>query len=144
MKWLKDVDIVYTSKSTFPGADIYNLFAGLESTVHAFYIPPRDKQAYKDTDFNQVTEQSKEILAGLAENSGGLFRTAAEPESDMAAIAAKVDSYYVLNSPPFPEKEKLQSACPIKRYSPGLILFPLASEKQNARSKMILRESKSN
>jgi hypothetical protein len=113
-RWLIDVEDVFFGKSTFPGPDIYNLFAGLETTFHAFLVSPVDAAAHKDADFKHVTEQCKEILTGLAKNSGGLFRTLTEPDNDMAAIAEKTDSYYILNFRPVSEYKKVRIQLPDK------------------------------
>jgi hypothetical protein len=114
---LLEIEEVYTDKSIFPGPDIYNLLSGLEATVHAFYVSPRDPALGHDPDFKNVAEQSLEILAGLANNSGGLLRSFTEPESDMAAIADKVDSYYVLNFSPVLGYRNVDIRLPDKKMS---------------------------
>jgi hypothetical protein len=116
-KRLLEIEEVYVDKSTFPGPDICNLLTGLEATLHAFYVSPRDPALGNDPDFKNVAEQSRKILAGVANNSGGLFRSFAEPESDMAAIAEKVDSYYVLNFSPVLGYRKVDIGLPDKKLS---------------------------
>jgi hypothetical protein len=93
------------------------LFAGLETTLHAFYISPPDPALDKDAHFRHVAEQGKEILAGLARNSGGLFQTLVEPENDMTAIAGKTDSYYILNFRPVSGTGKIKISLPDKKMS---------------------------
>jgi hypothetical protein len=116
-RWVGDFDDVFTGASAFPGPDIYNFFAGLETTLHAFYIPPLDPALDKDAHFRHVAEQGKEILTGLARNSGGLFQTLVEPENDMAAIAGKTDSYYILNFRPVSGTRKIKISLPDKKMS---------------------------
>jgi hypothetical protein len=116
-RWLMDVEDVFKGKGVFPGADIYPLLAGLETVFHAFYVPPEDPAIHKNADFKHVADQCREILSGLAENSGGLLRTFTEPENDMSAIAGKVDSYYVLNFLPACGYKKIGIRLPEKKMS---------------------------
>ncbi len=116
-RWLIDVEDVFSGKSAFPAPDIYNLLAGFEATFHAFYVSPGAASATEDPEFKHVAEQCREILAGLALNSGGLFRAFAEPENDMGAMAGKVDSYYVLNFLPVSGFKKIGIHLPEKKMS---------------------------
>ncbi len=116
-RWLIDAEDVFTGKSAFPSPGLYNFFAGFETTLHAFYVAPLDPSAEKDADFKRVAGQAQEILAGLAENSGGLFREFAEPASDMAAVADKTDSYYALSFRPASGYKKIKIHLPDKKLS---------------------------
>lgn len=99
-RWLGEAETVFTGRSDFPGPDLYNLLAGSEATFHAFYLPPGDPALERDAEYQRAAGQAQGILAGLAENSGGLFRAFAEPEGDMAALGEKTDSYFILGFPP--------------------------------------------
>ena len=116
-KRLLEIEEVYVNKSAFPGPEIYNLLTGLEASLHAFYVSPGDLALADNPDFKNVAEQSQEILAGLAKNSGGLFRKFTAAESDMAGIAEKTDSYYVLNFSPVSGYRKIDILLPDKKMS---------------------------
>ena len=107
-KWLIDAESVFSEADVFPAPDICNLFAGFAATLHAFYVPPPEQSIEQEADFMRVARQAREILTGLATNSGGLFREFREPENDMAAIAEKEDSYFVVNISPVPAYKEVR------------------------------------
>jgi hypothetical protein len=107
-RWLIEAESVFSEADAFPGPDIYNLFAGFAATLHAFYVPPPERAIEKDAEFRHVASQAQEILADLAKNSGGLFREFTEPENDMAAIAEKSDSYFIVNFNPVSAYKKVR------------------------------------